>query len=77
MYRLTRSRPKPSRSAGIAIAVLLTVLGFTPGAEAQDPANLGPYTVATTSYDEGNSVFRPTGFPINVEIRATVHHPAT
>jgi len=45
-------------------------------AAANDPAVEGPYTVSVTEYDFGDSAFRPTNFPISVEVRANVHYPS-
>lgn len=53
------------------------VLAATPGpAVAEDPAVQGPYQVAVTEYDFGDSAFRPSDFPSDVEVRASVHYPA-
>jgi hypothetical protein len=65
----------------IAFAVLLfcNVVGTPEAARAQtpDPGATGPNTVTREEYNFGNSVFRPAGFPIAVEVRASVHYPTT
>jgi hypothetical protein len=44
-------------------------------AQTPDPGTTGPYAVTREEYNYGNSAFHPTGFPINVELIASVHHP--
>lgn len=46
-------------------------------AQTPDPGTTGPNTVTREEYNFGNSVFRPAGFPISVEVRASVHYPTT
>lgn len=44
-------------------------------AQIPDPGTTGPYAVTREEYNYGNSAFRPTGFPIFVELLASVHRP--
>ncbi|MEA2176680.1 MAG: hypothetical protein QOD00_4272 [Blastocatellia bacterium] len=44
-------------------------------AQTPDPGAPGPYAVTREEYNYGNQVFKPVGFPINVELIASVHHP--
>jgi hypothetical protein len=44
-------------------------------AQTPDPGATGPYAVTREEYNYGNQVFTPTGFPIAVELIASVHHP--
>ena len=81
--RMTNMRRVPGEVRSHApkmqvIGIVFLLLSSTMGGAllAQDPANIGPYVVVERSYNDGDSVFRPTGFPINVEVRAQVHHPA-
>jgi hypothetical protein len=57
--------------------LLLLVLAGAQFAAAQtpDPGTTGPYAVTREEYNFGNQVFQPTGFPISVELIASVHHP--
>ncbi len=60
----------------LALTLLLTLAcAFVATAQTPDPGTTGPYAVTREEYNYGNSVFRPTGFPISVELRASVHHP--
>jgi hypothetical protein len=44
-------------------------------AQTPDPGTTGPHAVTREEYNYGDSVFRPAGFPISVEVRASVHYP--
>ncbi|HLM55317.1 MAG TPA: hypothetical protein VK422_04265 [Pyrinomonadaceae bacterium] len=44
-------------------------------AQAPDPGAAGPLAVTREEYDYGAQVFQPTGFPISVELKASVHYP--
>jgi hypothetical protein len=57
--------------------LLFTLFGGAQLAQAQtpDPGATGPYAVTREEYNYGNQVFRPVGFPISVELIASVHHP--
>jgi hypothetical protein len=44
-------------------------------AQTPDPGTTGPYAVTRQEYNYGNQAFRPAGFPISVELIASVHHP--
>ncbi|HEY9404380.1 MAG TPA: hypothetical protein VIQ24_17110 [Pyrinomonadaceae bacterium] len=46
-------------------------------AQTPDPGTTGPNAVTREEYNYGDSVFRPVGFPISVEVRASVHYPTT
>ncbi|MDX6694249.1 MAG: hypothetical protein QOF02_1852 [Blastocatellia bacterium] len=60
----------------IATFVLLLLTGAQfASAQTPDPGTTGPYAVTREEYNLGNQVFRPTGFPISVEVIASVHHP--
>jgi hypothetical protein len=61
----------------ISTFVLLILLAGAQLASAQtpDPGTTGPYAVTREEYNFGNQVFKPTGFPISVELIASVHHP--
>ena len=41
-------------------------------AQTPDPGTTGPNAVTRVEYNYGNSVFRPVGFPISVEVRASI-----
>lgn len=67
---------------GLRVFVLAGVLFFllvaglqTAAAQTPDPGTVGPYAVTRVEYNYGNSAFRPVGFPISVELIASVHHP--
>jgi hypothetical protein len=60
--------------ATFALLMLLTSAQFA-FAQTPDPGTTGPYAVTREEYNYGNQVFKPTGFPISVELIASVHHP--
>ncbi|HEX8456911.1 MAG TPA: hypothetical protein VF656_06425 [Pyrinomonadaceae bacterium] len=73
---------KTSRINHLIAFALLTFVSLTAaatGAQAQtpDPGTTGPYAVTREEYNYGDSVFRPAGFPISVEVRGSVHYPTT
>ncbi|HVF49028.1 MAG TPA: hypothetical protein VNA19_03005, partial [Pyrinomonadaceae bacterium] len=56
--------------------MLLTTFGaFNANAQTPDPGTTGPYSVTREEYNYGNSAFRPAGFPISVEVRASITYP--
>jgi hypothetical protein len=57
-----------------ALSIILTGSQLA-SAQTPDPGTTGPYAVTREEYNYGNSAFHPTGFPINVELIASVHHP--
>jgi uncharacterized repeat protein (TIGR01451 family) len=59
---------------GLVICTLL--YGNPEPVFAEDPAAQGPYAVEVTEYDFGDSAFKPSNFPIAVEVRANVHFPS-
>src|SRR3954463_14463528 len=66
------------RSFALTCAMLFLLLGggaLRAAAQTPDPGTTGPYAVTREEYNYGNSAFRPTGFPISVELIASVHHP--
>src|SRR5688500_1690620 len=64
------------RLTALTLLVFFSVAGaIVSQAQTPDPGTAGPYTVTREEYNFGNSVFRPTGFPISVEVRASVHYP--
>jgi hypothetical protein len=67
---------------GFRFYVLISMLLFMlltgaqlANAQTPDPGATGPYAVTREEYNYGNQVFQPTGFPIAVEMIASVHHP--
>ena len=46
-------------------------------AQTPDPGTTGPNAVTREEYNYGNSVFQPVGFPIAVEVRASIHYPTS
>ncbi|HEY0406004.1 MAG TPA: hypothetical protein VGC89_09775 [Pyrinomonadaceae bacterium] len=56
------------------LSLLITGAQFA-SAQTPDPGATGPYAVTREEYNFGNQVFQPTGFPISVELIASVHHP--
>ncbi|HEX8422295.1 MAG TPA: hypothetical protein VF634_02735, partial [Pyrinomonadaceae bacterium] len=62
-----------------AFLMFLSVAGAANVSLAQtpDPGTTGPNAVTREEYNYGNSVFRPVGFPISVEVRASIHYPTT
>ncbi len=62
--------------ASIAALVLVAV-PRTPVASALivDPGDPGPLAVTLQEYTLGDTAFRPTGFPADVEVTASVHRP--
>src|SRR5918998_1172803 len=61
-----------------AFLMFLSVAGATSAqAQTPDPGTTGPNAVTREEYNYGNSVFRPVGFPISVEVRASIHYPTT
>ena len=66
-----------ARSCVTALVALWLALGAPALAVATgDPADPGPLAVALEEYDLGDSAFQPDGFPIPVELIASVHYPA-
>jgi hypothetical protein len=62
----------------IAFAFLIFIsLASIAQAQTPDPGTTGPNAVTREEYNYGNSVFRPVGFPISVEVRASIHYPTT
>jgi hypothetical protein len=64
----------------IALAFLMFLVGAgvkVASAQTPDPGTTGPNAVTREEYNYGDSVFRPAGFPISVEVRASVHYPTT
>jgi hypothetical protein len=60
----------------LTLALLFALaLASSVSAQTPDPGTPGPLAVTREEYNYGNSVFRPTGFPISVELRASVHYP--
>lgn len=61
----------------ISTFALLLLLASAQFALAQtpDPGTTGPYAVTREEYNYGNQAFRPVGFPISVELIASVHYP--
>ena len=67
------------RSEHLLSVVLLLCTMLATGVEeavAEDPALRGPYEVTVAEYDFGDSAFHPSDFPIDVEVRASVHYPS-
>jgi hypothetical protein len=63
----------------IAFLMLLAITAGAQVASAQtpDPGTTGPNAVTREEYNYGDSVFQPVGFPIAVEVRASIHYPTT
>ncbi|MDQ1589708.1 MAG: hypothetical protein QOG71_335 [Pyrinomonadaceae bacterium] len=62
----------------LAFLMFLSFAGATATrAQTPDPGTTGPNLVTREEYNFGNSVFRPVGFPISVEVRASVHYPTS
>ena len=59
----------------LTLFLLLGAGAQTASAQTPDPGTTGSYAVTREEYNYGNSAFRPTGFPISVELIASVHHP--
>jgi hypothetical protein len=57
------------------ILSMMLMGGQLASAQTPDPGATGPYAVTREEYNYGNQVFTPTGFPISVELIASVHHP--
>ncbi|HEV2799523.1 MAG TPA: hypothetical protein VGW12_03450 [Pyrinomonadaceae bacterium] len=71
---------KPSRMnhlIAFAFLMFVSLTAATSATQAQtpDPGTTGPYAVTREEYNYGDSVFRPAGFPISVEVRASIHYP--
>jgi hypothetical protein len=61
-----------------AFLMFLSVAGASfAQAQTPDPGTTGPNAVTREEYNYGNSVFQPVGFPIAVEVRASIHYPTT
>lgn len=56
--------------------ILVLILLTSNITAAQDPGDVGPYHVASTEYNLGDTAFTPTNFPKAVELRASVHYPS-
>jgi hypothetical protein len=69
-----KKNPRTYLAAFFALALML-VGSQLASAQTPDPGATGPYAVTREEYNYGNQVFRPTGFPISVELIASVHHP--
>jgi hypothetical protein len=62
----------------IALAFLMFLTGAgvqVASAQTPDPGTTGPNAVTREEYNYGDSVFQPSGFPIAVEVRASIHYP--
>src|SRR5215216_7686166 len=61
----------------LACLALLLACGAALNADAQtaDPGAAGPLAVTRVEYDYGTQAFQPVGFPIAVELKASVHYP--
>ncbi|HEX7313490.1 MAG TPA: hypothetical protein VF297_06190 [Pyrinomonadaceae bacterium] len=72
MSRLTQTLTR-----ALACAALLVACGAALNVNAQtpDPGTAGPLAVTRVEYDYGTQAFQPTGFPIAVELKASVHYP--
>lgn len=57
----------------VAIVFMLCVFGMV--SRAQDPGDPGPMAFTKQYYDFGDLAFDPPTFPVNVEVRGSVHHP--
>ncbi|HEY9284314.1 MAG TPA: hypothetical protein VIP46_12740 [Pyrinomonadaceae bacterium] len=67
-----------NRLAAFAFLIFLGLAGAQASrAQTPDPGATGPNAVTREEYNYGDSVFRPAGFPISVEVRASVHYPTT
>ncbi|HJR09366.1 MAG TPA: hypothetical protein VJ842_19050 [Pyrinomonadaceae bacterium] len=62
-----------------AFLMFLSVAGATATqAQTPDPGTANPNVAVTrVEYNYGNSVFQPSGFPIAVEVRASIHYPTS
>ncbi|HEX6182780.1 MAG TPA: hypothetical protein VFZ44_02635 [Pyrinomonadaceae bacterium] len=72
MRKLTHNLTRP-----LACLALLLACGAALGVNAQtpDPGADGPLAVTRVEYDYGTQAFQPSGFPIAVELKASVHYP--
>jgi hypothetical protein len=64
----------------IALAFLMFLSGAgvkVASAQTPDPGATGPNAVTREEYNYGDSAFQPVGFPIAVEVRASIHYPTT
>ncbi len=69
---------RTNRLGALALLMFLSLAGAQASrAQTPDPGTTGPNAVTREEYNYGNSVFRPAGFPISVEVRASVHYPTT
>ncbi|HZH30279.1 MAG TPA: hypothetical protein VEY11_05910 [Pyrinomonadaceae bacterium] len=60
----------------LAFLMFLSTAGVTSlRAQTPDPGTTGANAVTREEYNYGDSVFQPSGFPIAVEVRASVHYP--
>ncbi|HEX8130128.1 MAG TPA: hypothetical protein VF527_13580 [Pyrinomonadaceae bacterium] len=62
----------------IALAFLMflsTAGAMSLRAQTPDPGTTGTLAVTRVEYNYGDSIFRPVGFPISVEVRASIHYP--
>ncbi|HZG51007.1 MAG TPA: hypothetical protein VEZ40_02625 [Pyrinomonadaceae bacterium] len=71
---------KTSRINHLIAFACLMLLSITSGAQVAsaqtpDPGTTGPNAVTREEYNYGDSVFQPGGFPIAVEVRASIHYP--
>ncbi|HEY0003710.1 MAG TPA: hypothetical protein VGB17_02780 [Pyrinomonadaceae bacterium] len=57
------------------VLLMLLTGAHLASAQTPDPGATGPYAVTREEYNYGNQAFQPTGFPISVELIASVHHP--
>ncbi|HEX8557431.1 MAG TPA: hypothetical protein VF668_04990 [Pyrinomonadaceae bacterium] len=73
MRKLTHTLARAAACLSILVAGAAAV--SLAKAQAPDPGAAGPLAVTREEYDYGAQVFRPTGFPISVELKASVHYP--
>src|SRR5918997_316144 len=66
-----------NRLTALSFLIFLSIAACATVTRAQtpDPGTTGPNAVTREEYNYGNSVFRPVGFPISVEVRASIHYP--
>lgn len=61
---------------------IITILFFIGGnsfftnAQTPDPGLIGPHAVIKAQYNLGDLAYDPPSFPVNVEVRGSVHYPA-
>jgi len=74
---MTSSTKNYMRAFCMTFLLLISAGALTTFAQVPDPGTPGPLAVTREEYDFGDTAFQPTNFPGPVELRASIHYPAS